>query len=158
MANPCYAHNVWGGVHSPSPINNPPPNHCSEVDLQWLQSDPPWNHNLNLGCSEVDLHWMQFNFAVTAVQPPLLESELELGLQWSWSALNAVQLCSDCSPTPPPPGKTSRTHVVACHLLVKVLWVTSFTHFTSWSGKSHKAKYSSWDKSKHFYLDNSESG
>ena len=30
---------------------------------------------------------------------------------------------------PPPPKK--ETDVVACHLLVKVLWVTGFTHFTS---------------------------
>ena len=42
---------------------------CSDCSptLQWVQSDPP---QLNLGCSEVDLQWLQSNFAVSAVRPP----------------------------------------------------------------------------------------
>ena len=149
---------------------------CSECSstLQWLQSNAP---RIRSGS------WA----AVSAVQycsdcslsPPRIRSG-------SCAAVSAVQHCSDCSLTLPltphpqnqkwklgcsecsstlqwlqsnlPPGITSRTHVVACHLLVNVLWVTGFTHFTSWSGKSHKATNSSWDKSKHFYLYNSESG
>ena len=126
---------------------------CSECSptVQQLQSNPPPESEV-----EVGLQWVQFNFAVTAVWSPLWlpcppnNQKLKLG-------------CSECSSTlqwlqSDPPWKTSRTHVVACHLLVKVLWATGFTHFTSWSGKSHKATNSSWDKSKHFYLDNSESG
>ena len=86
---------------------------------------PP--QELKLGWSEVDLQWVQFNFAVTAVQPPpqswswaevkLICSECsstlqwlqsnpprsEVELKWSWSAVSAVQLCSDYSLTPPPP-------------------------------------------------------
>ena len=50
-------------------------------------------------CSEVDVQWLQPNFAVTAVKPPHQNQEL----QWSWCAVTTVQLCSDCSLTPPPP-------------------------------------------------------
>ena len=149
---------------------------CSECSstLQWLQSNAP---RIRSG-SWAAVSAVQLSSDCSAVQlcsdcsPPRIRSG-------SWAAVSAVQLCSDCSLSDPPPPESEvkvglqwvqfnfavtavqpppRTHVVACHLLVNVLWVTGFTHFTSWSGKSHKATNSSWDKSKHFYLDNSESG
>ena len=127
-----------------SPTPPPPQNQkwnlgCSECSstLQWLQSNPPpQNQKFNFtvtavqpppqppqsgvevgaavsavqlcsDCSltppkskvELWLQWVQFNFAVTAVQipppPPRIRS-------WSWAAVSAVQLFSDCSLTPPP--------------------------------------------------------
>ena len=83
---------------------NPPPTgirSCSEVDVQWLQSNPPPPTEIR-SCSEIGLQWLQSNFAVTAVKSPP-KSGVEVGLKWSWSAVSAVQLCSDCSQTPPPP-------------------------------------------------------
>ena len=104
-------HGAGQSVHVKSPPHPPTPRIgswtwaavkliCSNSSptLQWVQLDPP---QLNLGCSEVDLQWLQSNFAVSAVRPPL-EWVVELGLQWSWSAVIAVQLCSECSWTPPP--------------------------------------------------------
>ena len=60
---------------------------------------------------------------MTAVGPPPLENKSEVNLGCS-EFLNLLQF--------DPPPNTNRTNVMACHLLVKVLWVTKgFTHFTS---------------------------
>ena len=98
---------------------NPPPKirSCSEVDVQWLQLNPPppppeWGVAVKLMCSDCSWtppHWneeLQWSWcAVTAAQlcsncsqTPHQNEEL----QWSWCAVTAVQLCSDCSWTPPP--------------------------------------------------------
>ena len=108
----------------------PPPTRirsCSEVDVQWMQLNPPPGIR---SCSEVDVQWLQSNFAVTAVKPPPPESGVAVKLmcsdcsptlqwlqvtpphqnqelQWSWCAVTAVQLCSDCSRTPPVPYRTA---------------------------------------------------
>ena len=119
VANPCYARNVWGGVHFPPKsgveLGAAVTLICSDCSptLQWLQSTPPPESGVAVklmcsdcsqtppprirSCSEVDVQWLQSNFAVTAVKPPHQNQEL----QWSWCAVTAVQLCSDCSRTPP---------------------------------------------------------
>ena len=165
-----------------------PPESEVEVGLQWVQTlqwllEPPEKQVEHM---QHAIYWLSAWVTASTHFSKLTEKSKQIPPEYldsgSWAAVSAVQLCSDCSLTPlwppwPPNNQkwklgcsecsstlqwlqsdAPRTHVVACHLLVNVLWVTGFTHFTSWSGKSHKATNSSWDKSKHFYLDNSESG
>ena len=105
----------------------PPPTRmrsCSEVDVQWLQSNPPppphWNEELQWSWCAVtavqlcsDSSWTppppppppEWGVAMKLVcndcsqTPPTQNEEL----QWSWCAVTAVQLCSDYSQPPPPP-------------------------------------------------------
>ena len=88
---------------------------CSECSstFQWLQSNPPppQNEEFKLGCSECSstFQWLQSN-------PPLLEWGVEVGCSEVF-AVSAVQLFSDCSQTPLPPGMRSWSQTT-----VKFLW------------------------------------